>query len=209
MTCGGGPDDPQDLEFRRGCTGRDVDAALAVFDAAWGAGTPWRRRRSQLEASFRADPGLLAMACAGEEVVGCVASDGVDVITVVAVRDSWRGRGVGRRLLQETEGLLAARGADRVTLGSVDEALAFYRRCGYTGRWLIQVDPRIADPSAVIEMLVDGVLAGHTVRLSCWEGHPQLWLDEPGDPALRRRVESVSGVVVQAVMQKTFALGTG
>lgn len=71
----------------------------------------------------------------GEALVAClvVVPDGFPgaKIRQMAVREDLRHRGLGRRIMLETEALLKAAGFERVTLNARKTALDFYRRLGY------------------------------------------------------------------------------
>lgn len=74
--------------------------------------------------------------------IGYLPRPGAGHILTLDVHPSWRGRGIGRRLLSELISGLAERGARRVAL-EVDVgnsgAIAFYRRLGFVA------DGRLAD----------------------------------------------------------------
>ena len=85
----------------------------------------------------RWDPGLAAFAVVEGEPAGIVVAeiiDGVGWIDDVGVRERFRGRGIGRALLEHGFELLAARGVDRIQL-NVDSqnatgATRLYERAG-------------------------------------------------------------------------------
>lgn len=68
-------------------------------------------------------------------VVGTVLLRRVDAGTWrlmrMAVADDAQGRGVGRRLVDEAERLLRARGVDVVMMHARGTAVGFYEKCGY------------------------------------------------------------------------------
>ncbi|HZP93418.1 MAG TPA: GNAT family N-acetyltransferase [Burkholderiales bacterium] len=71
----------------------------------------------------------------GDVLVAClvVVPDGFPEAKIrqTAVREDWRHRGLGRRIMLETEALLKAAGFDRATLNARKSALDFYRKLGY------------------------------------------------------------------------------
>ena len=58
--------------------------------------------------------------------------DGAVELQVVATDRKYQGRGVGRAVVEEAINLAKNRGADRVELDSVDSAVDFYRKLGFT-----------------------------------------------------------------------------
>jgi len=59
----------------------------------------------------------------------------------VAVREAYRGQGVGAAVMYKLEGLAAAQGCAEVVLGSQDHAVPFYRAIGY----------HVVDPEPYVE----------------------------------------------------------
>jgi len=76
---------------------------------------------------------LLAVGGRGEAVgtVRLRVVDGLAKLERLAVREPWRGRGVGARLVEAFEREARARGLGAVLLGSQVEAIGFYEACGY------------------------------------------------------------------------------
>ena len=75
----------------------------------------------------RAPPGLCL----------CTAREGLEkwVIVLAAVDPAWAAQGVGTRLLDELEFLVAARGGRKLfvyTNAGDDRVIRFYQRCGYS-----------------------------------------------------------------------------
>ena len=65
------------------------------------------------------------LACAGAERLG----GGTIGIRSIAVAPRWRDRGLGRMLL---DAIAERLGADRLVAETDDDAVGFYRRCGFT-----------------------------------------------------------------------------
>lgn len=63
--------------------------------------------------------------------IGCGRIDAHDKIGRMAVREPWRGRGVGAALLRELIAIARARGAEVVHLAAQVSALGFYQRAGF------------------------------------------------------------------------------
>jgi GNAT superfamily N-acetyltransferase len=145
-------------------------------------------------------PVMLAARREGEiagVALGQVEDGGLGTVDQLAVAADARGRGLGRRLLAALESGALSLGARQLTLGSVDEAVGFYQRCGYRARLLLQfVPPARRDEVA---LLFDGYALVETQ----WQDVPQLWVQTPGvDPALADRVRGRDGVYAQWVMDK-------
>ncbi len=192
------------IEIRGAASAAEVDAAIAVLDSILGSVRGWRMTRAQHREMYRATPDLLSIAVEQNRIIGAVGCDGVSGIGTVGIVEDYRGRGLGRRLLERAEGILRHRGATAAALGSVDGAVDFYLSCGYNPQLLVQFAPEANDPEAIITELLSGVLAGREVFRTEWQGHPQLWLqDRSVDWALKRRIEGVAtGVVPGYVMSK-------
>ncbi|MFT3661821.1 MAG: GNAT family N-acetyltransferase [Gordonia sp. (in: high G+C Gram-positive bacteria)] len=88
---------------------------------------------------FRSPAGAFLLASGPEgEAVGCggvhTIGDGVGEIKRMWVHSSWRGQGLGARLLRDLEALAAEMGHTRVRLdtnGELTEAIALYSGAGY------------------------------------------------------------------------------
>ncbi|MEO7072152.1 MAG: GNAT family N-acetyltransferase [Rhodanobacter sp.] len=63
--------------------------------------------------------------------IGCARMDAHGKIGRMAVREPWRGRGVGAAMLRELVALARSRGAGQVTLAAQLSALGFYVRGGF------------------------------------------------------------------------------
>jgi GNAT superfamily N-acetyltransferase len=132
--------------------------------------------------------------------LGQVEGGGLGTVDQLAVAADARGTGLGRRLLAALESGALSLGVRQLTLGSVDDAVGFYQRCGYRARLLLQfVPPARRDE---IALLFDG----YALLETQWQDVPQLWVQTPGvDPALADRVRGRDGVYAQWVMDKDLA----
>jgi GNAT superfamily N-acetyltransferase len=100
------------------------------------------------EASVLGKGGHIFMACAGAEAVGCVAlipmDDGVFELSKMAVSPHWRGRGIGRRLLEHAIAQARIIAARSLFLGSstkLPDAIHLYESVGFR-----HVDPATLPP---------------------------------------------------------------
>lgn len=116
----------------------DYGAAASLWRVA-GPGVPWRPgdERGEIARMLDRNPGLLLVACRGDEVVGTVIGgwDGRrGQVYHLAVDPGWRRRGVAGELMDELEARFAALGAWKVK-GEVysdnTASLAFFRDRGY------------------------------------------------------------------------------
>jgi GNAT superfamily N-acetyltransferase len=92
--------------------------------------------------------GQIAMAVAGEERIGCCAlifvRPGVFEVAKMAVAESYRGRGIGRRLLEYTIAQAKALGAHTLELASNDklaDAVHLYESLGFRHLPVERVEP--------------------------------------------------------------------
>ena len=74
-------------------------------------------------------PHLLIGACIGKPLEN--EDDKTIQMRQVVIHEAWRSRGLGHKLMLETEELLAGRGYTQFVLYARDEAVPFYERCGY------------------------------------------------------------------------------
>jgi GNAT superfamily N-acetyltransferase len=137
----------------------------------------------------------------GQEIVGAALGHldggGLGTVSHVAVDAAVRRTGLGRKLLSALESGARSLGVRQLTLGSVDEAVGFYERCGYQGRLLLQfVPPARRDEVAPL-------FADFALLQSQWQDVPQLWVQTPRvDFTLTDRVRGRDGVHAQWVMDK-------
>lgn len=102
----------------------------ARFDGGFDPGTP-----PPLDAFVVATSDGAPVACGGVQRLADVDGRSVDEVKRMWVDPSWRGAGLGARLLRHLEGLARSRGRDVVRLdtnGTLEEAIAMYDRAGYT-----------------------------------------------------------------------------
>jgi ribosomal protein S18 acetylase RimI-like enzyme len=110
---------PADLDFAAACT------------AAEGWSSEIRR---EFEGFFAHDPqGCLIAEAGGQPIgIGVATSYGAaGFVGELIVVPAWRGRGVGRRLLEQAVGYLQARGAHSIYLDGVPAAVSLYERAGF------------------------------------------------------------------------------
>lgn len=81
---------------------------------------------------------LHLVALAGGRVVGCLVltplSDGAVQMRQVAVEPDWRGKGVGKRLVEMSEAIARQRGFREIVLHARETAVDFYLKQGYQVR---------------------------------------------------------------------------
>lgn len=135
---------------------RDEDAVVALWESA-GLTRPWNDPRADIRRKLTVQPELFLVAVDGDDLVGTVMA-GYDGhrgwLYYLASAETHRGRGIGRALVAEAEGLLEALGCPKVQLMvRPDNAAArgFYEALGYepfdtwaTGRRLIVDGPGCA-----------------------------------------------------------------
>lgn len=114
----------------------------------------------------------------GEEIAGValghVDGGGLGTVDHLAVTAAVRGRGLGRALLSALESGARSLGVRQLTLGSVDEAVGFYERCGYQGRLLLQfVPPARRDEVALL-------FADFALLETQWQASPSCGCRRPG-----------------------------
>lgn len=136
---------------------------------------------------FPADADLMLIAEHEGNVIGGIlahAEPSGASIDGVAVDRGRRREGVGRALLGSMEAQAGARGIEEIALGAGDDAVGFYRRCGYRASLLIQFEPATADPERHIRDLLAGRLTGRDIHRTQFRGTAQLIVevDAEDDP---------------------------
>lgn len=83
----------------------------------------------------------------------------------VAVREDYRGRGLGRRVVGHAIGLAESKGARIIEVGTANSSvdnLAFYQRCGFR---IVGVDPDFFLTHYDEPIIEDGIQARDMIRL--------------------------------------------
>jgi GNAT superfamily N-acetyltransferase len=113
-----------------------------VFDLA-GAQLPQPlMRRDRRSSTFPADCSLMVVAEDQGRIVGGALAFRTDpaslacgvTLRLIAVTSAYRGKGLGRRLLQQVEAAAVRLGASEISLGASDAERGFYLPMGYSGR---------------------------------------------------------------------------
>lgn len=89
----------------------------------------WGWEFAEIQAIHRLDPGSSVVALDGREIVGlltCIDYGSTAYMVHIIVREGWRGKGVGVRLVQEALDDLDSRGVSAVELDANPEAVDFY-----------------------------------------------------------------------------------
>ena len=112
------------------------DEFAAYFDLRWRVlRAPWGAlrgsERDELEAG--ADHAMVCSDDGTPLAVGRLHFNSANEVQIryMAVAESARGEGLGRRIVEYLEGVARQRGANRIVLNARDEAVAFYRKLGY------------------------------------------------------------------------------
>ena len=128
----------------------ETDAVVALWDAC-DLIRPWNDPRRDIERKLRVDPELFLVAVEDELVVGSVMA-GYEGhrgwINYLAVDPSRRRQGLGTRLMDEAERLLAERGCPKINLQIRSEnadVIAFYGALGYRTDDVVSLGKRLID----------------------------------------------------------------
>lgn len=166
-------------------------------------------RFADLDAHFPDDQQLMLVASTeGQPVGGALGfrnDHGVVVLRIIAVVESFRHRGIGRRLVERVESEARILGVEKIGLGT-DDAVGFWFHLGYTCNLLFQwvYDPAAHDEES--ERLLAGPLSGLHRWRSSFNDVPQLYveLDEPRLDLLGTVSDLVTGYHVGFMMSKTL-----
>ncbi len=122
----------------------DRDGVAGLWREVFPDNPPWNRPEEDIDRKLTVQPQLFLVAVADEEVVG-TAMGGFDGhrgwVHLVAVRASYRRRGIGEALMKEVEKGLVKIGCTKLNLqvrSTNQEVVTFYRKLGY------QVEDRIS-----------------------------------------------------------------
>jgi RimJ/RimL family protein N-acetyltransferase len=150
----------------------DVDRVSELWARTLPSAQPWNEPRTVICRKLSTNDGLFFVGERDGRIVAAVmaGNDGVrGWIYALAVAGDQRRHGVGRRILQEAENALRARGCDKINLqvrGDNVEVIEFYRRCGFTvedraslGKPLIVGNHVIAEPVPTIHVNDDVALS--------------------------------------------------
>lgn len=131
----------------------DFDGLRSLWEEAFPSDPPWNRAEIAIPAKLAFQPDLLLVAVEDGAVIGS-AMAGYDGhrgwLYSVAVRQDCRRGGIGRALVREAEGALAALGCEKVNLQvrAANEAVTgFYTELGYAIEDRVSLGRRLrADP---------------------------------------------------------------
>lgn len=128
----------------------ETEAVVALWDAC-DLIRPWNDPRRDIERKLRVDPALFLVAAEEELVLGSVMA-GYEGhrgwINYLAVDPSRRRQGLGTRLMDEAERLLAERGCPKINLQIRSEnadVIAFYGALGYRADDVVSLGKRLID----------------------------------------------------------------
>lgn len=141
----------------------DADSVIALWNTSLPSSQPWSEPKTVICRKLSENDRLLLVGEQDGRVIATVMAgyDGVrGWIYALAVAEGHQRRGVGRRMLEEAEKALFARGCDKINLqvwATNSKVIEFYERCGYTleeraslGKPLTREPESIADPVPTI-----------------------------------------------------------
>lgn len=158
----------------------DADTVVALWKTALPSSQPWNDPKTVICRKLNVTDGLFFVGEQDGRVIATVLAgyDGVrGWIYALAVAEDHRRRGAGRRMLEEAENALLARGCDKINLqvrATNSEVIEFYERCGFSienrtslGKPLVVDSATVADPVPTIPV-------NERIRLSqiTWDDKP-------------------------------------
>jgi ribosomal protein S18 acetylase RimI-like enzyme len=130
---------------------RDDEPAVVALWEACGLTRPWNDPHKDIARKLAVQPELFLVGMVDGAVMASVMA-GYEGhrgwMNYLAVAPRFRGRGLGRMLVQQVEQLLLERGCPKVNLqvrASNPEAVAFYRRLGYAQDESISLGKRLIE----------------------------------------------------------------
>lgn len=143
----------------------DAEALIALWQEVLPSSQPWNEPRRVLCRKMNRRDDLVFVAERDEKIVGALIAgyDGIrGWIYSLAVSPEQRRSGIGRKLMDAAESVLAERGCPKVNLqvrSTNLKVLEFYRQCGYEvedraslGKRLLDESSSPADPVATIQV---------------------------------------------------------
>ncbi len=143
----------------------DADSVIALWKTTLPSSQPWNEPKTVICRKLAVNDRLHFVGEQNGQVIATIMAgyDGVrGWIYALAVAERHRRRGVGRRMLEEAEKVLFARGCDKINLqvrATNSEVIEFYERCGYSvedraslGKPLTREPESIADPVPTISV---------------------------------------------------------
>jgi ribosomal protein S18 acetylase RimI-like enzyme len=129
----------------------ETEAVVALWDAC-DLIRPWNDPRRDIERKLRVDPELFLVAVEEDLVLVGSVMAGYEGhrgwINYLAVDPSHRRQGLGTRLMDEAEGLLAERGCPKINLqirSDNADVIAFYGALGYRTDDVVSLGKRLID----------------------------------------------------------------
>ena len=128
----------------------DQPAVVALWQAC-GLTRPWNNPARDIARKLTEQPELFLVGTCADKVVASamVGFDGHrGWINYLAVAPEFQGKSFGRQLVQEAERLLTQRGCPKLNLqvrSSNTQAIAFYRKLGYTQDEVVSFGRRLID----------------------------------------------------------------
>lgn len=142
--------------------------------------TTHTHRFDDLARRFPYDRPLMLVATADGPPVGAALAlrtdDRTATLRMIAVVEAFRGRGIGRRLVEGVEIEARLVGVERIVLGT-DEAVGFWYHLGYVPNLLLQwvYDAEVGEEKSAA--VLTGPLAGLRHWRSSFNGVPQLYVE--------------------------------
>ena len=129
----------------------DADSVIAIRNKALPSSQPWNPPKDVICRKLNENDGLFFLGEQDRQIIATVLAgyDGVrGWIYALAVAEEHRRHGVGRRMLEEAEKMLLARGCAKINLqvrATNSEVIQFYERCGFeqsvcTAMWIYERD---------------------------------------------------------------------
>ncbi len=141
----------------------DADSVIALWNKVLPSSQPWNEPQAVICRKLNVNDGLFFVGEQDGQVVATVLAgyDGVrGWIYAMAVAEEQRRRGVGRRMLEEAEKVLLARGCAKINLqvrATNSEVIEFYEGCGFSvedraslGKPLMSDSKLVSDPVPTI-----------------------------------------------------------
>lgn len=126
----------------------DEESVVQLW-AACGLIVTWNNPRRDIRRKLKIQPEMFLVACSEDKIIATVMA-GYDGhrgwINYLAVHPQHRRSGVGRRMMEEAENLLAAAGCPKINLQIRSKnaaAIAFYKRIGFKADDVVSLGKRL------------------------------------------------------------------
>jgi len=159
----------------------DLESVTSLWERTLPSAQPWNEPSRVIHRKLAAADGLFLVGGLGQQVIATVMAghDGVrGWIYSLAVSPQHQLQGLGRRMLEEAERMLLAKGCDKVNLqvrADNSDVIEFYRRCGFAIEDRVSLGKPLRAGAETIVDPVPQIAINDRISLSqiTWDDRPE------------------------------------